>query len=146
MLKGERTAEIVDVKLNLDFIDLSPASGDPDSAAAIPYDYIEEDTQRMNVMKRLAEAEDGRAIRKLSAETTDRFGRMPPAATRLFKVSDLRTSAASKNIGHIDVKGDRAVFYRPGGRDIAYVCTLRKKNADGKLAELAAAVNRISEE
>jgi transcription-repair coupling factor (superfamily II helicase) len=145
MLKGERTAETVDVKLNLDFIDLSPASGDPDSAAAIPYDYIEEDAQRMNVMKRLAEAEDGRAIRKLSAETTDRFGRMPPAATRLFKVSDLRTSAASKNIGHIDVKGDRAVFYRPGGRDIAYVCTLRKKNADGKLAELAAAVNRLSE-
>ena len=131
------------MKLNLDFIDLSPASGRLDSAAAIPYDYIEEDAQRMTVMKRLSEAGCRKDVKSLAAEVADRFGRLPPQALRLFRIAELRAAAAAASIGHIDVKGDRAVFYRPDGRDIAFVGTLKGKSADGKLKDLFSFVRRI---
>ena len=143
VLKGEKAPEIIDVKLNLDFIDLSPASGRLDSAAAIPYDYIEEDAQRMTVMKRLSEAGCRKDVKSLAAEVADRFGRPPPQALRLFRIAELRAAAAAASIGHIDVKGDRAVFYRPDGREIAFVGTLKGKSADGKLKDLFSFVRRI---
>ena len=61
-LKGEKPEEIVDVHLNLDFIDYSPASEDADAAAALPYDYVEEEVQRMSIMKRFAEAMDRKVV------------------------------------------------------------------------------------
>ena len=37
---------IVDVRLNLDFIDPSPESENPNANAALSYDYIEDDVLR----------------------------------------------------------------------------------------------------
>ena len=76
MLKGEKVRETVDIKLNLDFLDLSPASEDENSAAALPYGYVEEDSQRMGFMKRLAEAQSVKDVRAIAAELEDRFGNL----------------------------------------------------------------------
>ncbi len=135
-LKGEKVREIVDVRLNLDFIDASPASDDPDAAAALPYDYIEEDALRMGFMKRFAEAQDVKTVKALTAELADRFGPLPSAAARLVRLADLRVRCAQARINHIDVRGARAVFYKCGSRDIAFVADLRAKTADKKIAEL----------
>ena len=140
VLKGEKIPELVDVKLNLDFIDLSPANPDGDSAAALPYGYVEEDAQRMNILKRFAEASDKGAVKALAAELKDRFGRMPPAAQRLVRLAELRVACAREGISHIDVKGERAVFYRSSSHDIAFVARLQTKTADRKIAELIKAV------
>ena len=135
-MKGEKIPDIVDVKLNLDFIDLSPANPDGEASAALPYGYVEEDSQRMNILKRFAEASDRNAVKALAAEIKDRFGRMPPAAQRLVRLAELRVVCASNGISHIDVKGERAVFYRASSHDIAFVSRLQSKNADRKIAEL----------
>jgi len=135
-MKGEKVRDVVDVKLNLDFIDSSPASEDESSAAALPYDYVEEDAMRMSFLKRFAEAMDARVVNALAAELKDRFGPLPPAAKRMVRLAELRVRCAAAEIGIIDVKGNRAVMYKAGSREIAKVVELRGKTADRKISEL----------
>ena len=140
MMKGEKVQDIVEVKLHLDFIDYSPASEDDASAAALPYSYVEEDVQRMSFMKRFAEATDEKVVVALAAELRDRFGPLPPAAKRLVALAKLRVACAVAKISNIDAKDRRAVFYRVGSRDVAFVRDLKGKTPDRKIAELAAFV------
>ena len=125
LLKGEKVKEVVDVKLNLDFAN-----------PRLPYEYIEEDVQRLSLMKRFAEAQDVRIVKALAAEMKDRFGPLPDEAKEYVRISELRVLCAVASIDHVDVKGTRAVFYKTGSRDIAFVSTLRGKSADAKLGEL----------
>ena len=141
MMKGEKVQDVVEVKLHLDFIDYSPASEDGTSAAALPYSYVEEDVQRMSFMKRFAEATDGTVISALAAELRDRFGPLPPATKRLVALARLRVACAAAKINNIDVKDRRAVFYKVGSRNVAFVRDLNGKTPDRKIAEIAAFVS-----
>lgn len=140
MMKGEKVHDVVDVRLNLDFVDLSPASGDADASAALPYDYVEEDAQRMSYLKRFAEATDHRVVTALARELTDRFGPLPPAAKRFVRLADLRVACAAAGIGIVDTRGTRAILYRGNSREIAKVVDLRGKTPDRKINELASAL------
>ena len=131
ILKGEKVKEVIDVKLNLDFVN-----------PRLPYDYIEEDLQRLNLMRRFAEAQDIRVVKALAAEMRDRFGPLPEAAKEFVRVSELRVSCAMASISHIDVKGSRAVFYKAGSREIAFVTTLREGSAESRIRELIRATKR----
>ena len=142
MMKGEKVREIVEVKLNLDFIDPSPSDTDDGSSAALPYEYVEEDAQRMSFLKRLAEATDERVVAALAEELEDRFGPLPSAAKRLVSLARLRVRCAAARICNINVRGDRAVFYRVGERDIAFVRDLKGKTADRRIRELMSAVSK----
>ena len=71
MMKGEKVKEVIDVKLNLDFAN-----------PRLPYEYIEEDVQRLSLMKRFAEAQDVRIVKALAAEMKDRFGPLPDEAEK----------------------------------------------------------------
>ena len=143
-MKGEKVREVVDVRLSLDFLDMSPASGDESSSAALPYAYVEEDAQRMSFMKRFAEASDLRTVKALAEELRDRFGPLPPPARRLVKLAELRIRCAAAGIGLVTANGARVVFYRNGSRDIALVAALRGGTADRKLAELLQSAPRQS--
>ena len=125
MMKGEKVKEVIDVKLNLDFAN-----------PRLPYEYIEEDVQRLSLMKRFAEAQDVRIVKALAAEMKDRFGPLPNEAKEYVRISELRVLCAAASIDHVDVKGTRAVFYKTGSRDIAFVSTLHGKTTDAKLGEL----------
>ena len=125
LMKGEKVREVVDVKLNLDFAN-----------PRIPYDYIEEDVQRLSLLKRFAEAQDVRIVKALATEMKDRFGPLPPEAKEFVRLSELRVLCAAAHIDHIDAKGTRAVLYRTGSRDVFKVIDLRGKTAAAKLDEL----------
>ena len=142
MMKGEKVQDIVEVKLHLDFIDYSPASEDDASAAALPYSYVEEDVQRMSFMKRFAEATDEKVVVALASELRDRFGPLPPAAKRLVALAKLRVACAAAKISNIDAKDRRAVFYKVGSRDVAFVRDFRGKTPDRKIAELISFASR----
>ena len=90
----------------------------------------------MSFMKRLAEATDVKAVKALAAELADRFGPLPPAARRLVLLGELRVACARARLGHLDVTGPRAVFYRAGSRDVAFVRDLKGQTPDRKLREL----------
>lgn len=144
MLRGEKPKEIVDVRLNLDFIDLSPADPDGIDTAAIPYSYVEEDVQRMSFMKRLAEAMDKKSVKAIATEMQDRYGPLPPSAKRLFSLAGLRVECARAGIGEIDVKGNRAVMRKAGNPSQVAVETLRGSTADAKISSLTTIVKHLA--
>ena len=131
MLKGEKVKEVVDVRLNLSFIE-----------PHIPYEYIEEDALRMILMRRFAEAQDMRVVRALEAEMRDRFGPPPDEARDFVSLSALRVACAVAKIGCIDEANGRAVLYRAGTRDIAAVVDLKGKSVAARLSELIRACTR----
>ena len=128
-LKGEKVKPIVDAKLNIDFAD-----------PRLSFEYIEEDVQRLSLMKRFAEAQDVRVVDALAAEMRDRFGPPPPEAEEYVRVAKLHVLCARAGLGRLDVKDGRAVFYRADGREIAFVHDVRGKTSAAKLADLARAV------
>ena len=130
LMKGEKVKEVVDVKLNLDF-----------ATPRIPYEYIEEDVQRLSLMKRFAEAQDVRIVKALAAEMKDRFGPLPDEAKEFVRIAELRVVCAAAGISNVDVKGTRAVFYKTGSRDVFKVIDLKGKTAARKLSELMSAVD-----
>lgn len=132
MMKGEKVKEVIDVKLNLDFAN-----------PRLPYEYIEEDVQRLSLMKRFAEAQDVRIVKALAAEMKDRFGPLPDEAKEYVRIAELRVLCAAASIDHIDVKETRAVFYKTGSREVFKVIDLKGKTTDRKLTELLSALRNL---
>ena len=131
MMKGEKVRDVVDVKLNLDF-----------DCGRIPYDYIEEDSQRLGLMRRFAEAQSARDVKILSDEMRDRFGPPPPEAALFVKAAALRVACAAAEIESVDAKDSRAVLYKKGSREIFRVMTLRGKSPADRLAEISRFVRK----
>ena len=135
-MKGEAVSDIIDVTVNLDFIDFSPGTADPDSGASLPYDYVEEEAQRMDFHRRLADATTVKDINRLRRELADRYGRLPPPAVRLVKLAEFRVKCAARHVTRLDVKDSRAVFYKQGSHDPAFVGRVSGSTADRKIASL----------
>ncbi len=137
-LKGDEVPRIVDVSFNIDFLDFSPGTKDGDnSGACLPYDYVEEEAQRMDFHKRLSETNSLAQVRKLHKELADRYGKLPAAAARLVKLAEFRILCAEQGIRRIDVRNGKAVFYRDGEQDHAFVGKVTGSTVDRKLASLA---------
>ena len=137
-LKGDRAPDLVDVSLNLDFLDFSPGSADVNEVGAcLPYDYVEEEAQRMDFHRRLASATALPAVRKLKAELADRYGRLPRAAARLVKLAEFRVLCAHAGVRRLDVRDGRAFFYREGASGVAFVGRVEGATPERKLASLA---------
>ena len=139
-LKGERIRDIVDVKINLDFVDLSPNDGE--SAASLPHSYIEDDVQRMTMMKRLAEVNSLKDAGSLAAEMKDRFGEPPQSVRRLLKIVKLRVNCAQRDIARIDARGNTAFIYKTGLDKVDRIVDIGDISPDRSLAILAAAVKK----
>ena len=69
-------------------------------------------------------------------ELADRYGRLPPAATRLVRLAEFRVRCAAKRVARLDVKGTRAVFYLQGSRDPSFVERVQGNTADRKISSL----------
>ncbi len=136
-LRGETAPGLVDVSLNLDFLDFSPGSADIETnGACLPYDYVEDEAQRMDLHRRLAEATTQEAVRKLRAELADRYGRLPRAAERLMTLAAFRVCCAQAGISRLDMRDGRAFFYREGSRAVAFVGHPTGSTPERKLASL----------
>ncbi|MDR2850305.1 MAG: transcription-repair coupling factor, partial [Verrucomicrobiota bacterium] len=111
-LKGEAPPLLVDVELDLDFIDLSPGTLDPERSACLPYAYVEDEAHRMILHRRLAEAVSVKEVRELRGELSDRYGKPPDAVLRLLRLAELRVLAAHKKIGRIETRENKIHFYK----------------------------------
>ena len=131
-MKGEKVRDIVDVKITLDFAN-----------PQLSYEYIEEDVQRMSLMKRFAEAQDVRIVKALADEMRDRFGPMPPETVQFVRLARLRVLCAAVGISAVIVKGKRAAFYKSGSHEVSLVCDLKASSPDRRLDELIAIVRSL---
>ncbi len=78
----------------------------PPTSAAIPFSYISDSRQRIDIYRKLAQATEATALRALEGELRDRFGPIPPGIGLLLQVAELKILAADRGISAIEVKED----------------------------------------
>jgi transcription-repair coupling factor (superfamily II helicase) len=133
-LKGEKVKPRVEVSMKLDFISLnsvesgragSPlpaADGHDDGAhgvtrpttAALPHNYVTEPQHRIEIYRKLAQANEKSALESLQKELRDRFGPLPSAVELLLQVAELKILASEKSVANIEVKEDKLMLTRHG--------------------------------
>ena len=111
-MKGELPEPVIDVELRLDFITFSADATDLDQAAAIPVDYLEDETLRVRLYRRIAALNKLSLVDELEAELKDRFGAMPDPLRRLLLLARIKISAAGQRIGRIEVDGEKVIMIR----------------------------------
>jgi transcription-repair coupling factor (superfamily II helicase) len=77
-IKGETSREPVEPEINLNL------------AAHLPSTYVLDSSQRLTLYKRLAAATSESALADLREELLDRFGPLPPEASNLFTLLDIK--------------------------------------------------------
>jgi transcription-repair coupling factor (superfamily II helicase) len=82
--------------------------------AYIPMDYIALTRQRIDLYRRLAQADSREAVAALGREMRDRFGKLPPAMEHLLLVSELKVIASGKGVDSIVTDRDRLKLRRNG--------------------------------
>jgi transcription-repair coupling factor (superfamily II helicase) len=165
-LKGEKVKPRVEVQVRLDFLALSPAEersaeqsagskadqrgrskvplaeplpklGDR-VAAYIPFKYISDSKQRIDIYRKVAQATDKAALQALETELRDRFGPVPPGVQLLIQVAELKGLASERRISIIEVKEGKLMLTR--NNDYIMAGTkfprLTKKDAPGRLKEI----------
>ncbi len=140
-LRGEAPPAIVEVRVNLDFLDVGPGA----AGASIPQKYVEDEAQRLGFYRRLAAAGDEKDLRALSVDLRDRYGPLPPEADRLLRVARLRVRARTRGITSIETDGAKLLLMRggdylqPNGR----FPRLRAEDPRGKLDEILRWISRL---
>ena len=84
----------------------------PITSAYIPFNYISDSRQRIEIYRKLAQATEKAAVTSLEKELRDRFGRVPDALTLLLQVAELKILAADRGITAIEVKDDKLMLTR----------------------------------
>ncbi|MGO8930929.1 MAG: transcription-repair coupling factor [Limisphaerales bacterium] len=160
-LKGEKVKPRVEVRVNLDFLALNPGEESPKSnvqspksvssiqhpassirypaSAYIPFRYIADARQRIEIYRKLAQATDQAGLQSLKQELRDRFGLLPPALELLLRVAELKVLASERGITVIEVQEDKLMLTR--NNDYIMVGSkfprLTKKQAIARLKEIA---------
>jgi transcription-repair coupling factor (superfamily II helicase) len=128
-LKGEKIKPRVEVRIALDFL------GD---ASNLPESYVTEPQHRIEIYRKLAQANEKPALENLQKELRDRFGPIPPAAELLLTVGELKILASEKSVTGIEVEEDKLKITRHndfitlGGK----FPRLTKKEAKARLKEI----------
>jgi len=73
----------------------------------IPESYLADPGHRLALYKRLAGAAQTADVDRLQAETEDRYGHLPAAATNLFDIARLRLAAEEAGVKSVDLVDDR---------------------------------------
>jgi transcription-repair coupling factor (superfamily II helicase) len=136
-LKGEKVKHRIEVQIRFDFLALSPTDESPKSkvqspkanledqpitdfkspsaplaSASIPFKYISDSRQRIEIYRKLAQASDKQALQSLEKEIRDRFGPLPSALQLLLLIGELKILASDRDITSIEVKEDRLMLTR----------------------------------
>ncbi|MCI0472851.1 MAG: transcription-repair coupling factor [Ignavibacteria bacterium] len=84
-----------------------------DFNALIPEEYVENDTERLNIYKRLYEVPDKSGLNQIEDELKDRFGKFPDEAANLIRVIEIKLRATEIGLEKINVSGRELTLYFP---------------------------------
>jgi transcription-repair coupling factor (superfamily II helicase) len=136
-LKGEKVKPRVEVKLALDFLDMnahgaaempagpatdaeekpSPVSAGKSSGptgAYLPLSYLTEAAARIEIYRKLAQANEKAALDNLQKELRDRFGPLPPSVELQLAMTEIKIMAGEKSVTAIEVEDDKLKISRHG--------------------------------
>lgn len=81
-------------------------------AAYIPFGYMSEPRHRIEIYRKLAQAQDKASLEQVRTELKDRFGVLPPALERLLQITDLKILASERGITAIQTNEDKLMLTR----------------------------------
>jgi len=90
---------------------------DSDLEAYIPEFYVESDTERLDIYRRLSKVSSEREITSIREELKDRFGEYPEEVENLFKIVELRQLASRGGFPEVSLKGDKLTITLPHEND-----------------------------
>ncbi len=122
-LKGEKVKPRVEVRIALDFLEMRDVNRDAYSVnggsrithhASLPHHYVTEPQHRIEIYRKLAQANEKSALDALQKELRDRFGPLPPPVDLLLAVGELKILASDKAVTAIEVSDDKLMLTRHG--------------------------------
>jgi transcription-repair coupling factor (superfamily II helicase) len=161
-LKGEKVKPRVEVSVKLDFLEMNAAAEGqtsegralraPESSpsvgmswnsalrnsASLSHNYVTEPQHRIEIYRKLAQANEKSALESLQKELRDRFGPLPPPVELLLLVAELKILASEKAVSAIEVKDDKLMLTRQGDFIMlgGKFPRLAKKQAGARLKEI----------
>jgi transcription-repair coupling factor (superfamily II helicase) len=111
-LKEEEFQEIVDQKLEIKSQKLE-AIIETDIEALIPDIYIEQDSERLDIYRRLYRSESPEEISAMRTELQDRFGEYPEEVEHLFRLVELKANAEKNGFIKLELHGDQLSLHFP---------------------------------
>jgi transcription-repair coupling factor (superfamily II helicase) len=144
-LKGEKVKPRIEVSVKLDFLQAESVKREDVKResrithhASLLHTYVTEPQHRIEIYRKLAQANDKSALESLQKEMRDRFGPLPPPVDLLLLVAELKILASEKSVTIIEVKNDKLMLTRNGD----YITLagkfprLTKKDAKARLKEI----------
>jgi transcription-repair coupling factor (superfamily II helicase) len=108
------------------------------NSASLPHNYVTEPQHRIEIYRKLAQANEKSALESLQKELRDRFGPLPPPVELLLLVAELKILASEKAVSAIEVKDDKLMLTRQGDFIMlgGKFPRLAKKQAGARLKEI----------
>ncbi len=140
-LKGEKIKPRVEVSVRFDFLELNSEANVKTNAtahAALPHNYVIEPLHRIEIYRKLAQANEKIALDAVQKELRDRFGPLPINVELLLAIGDLKILASEKKVTSIEVDADKLKvtrnndFIMIGGK----FPRLTKKDAKARIKEI----------
>jgi transcription-repair coupling factor (superfamily II helicase) len=113
------------------------------ASAYIPFNYISDSRQRIEIYRKVAQASDKTSLQNLDKEIKDRFGPPPVPVGLLIQVAELKIMASERTITSIEVKEDKVMLLRKGDYIMAGTKfpRLTKKDPGARLKEIKKLLN-----
>ncbi len=93
---------------------------DADVEALIPDLYIESDTERLDLYRRLYRTASEEELNAMKGELSDRFGEYPPEVGNLFMIIGIKQLASRARIRKVSLSGDTLTFTLPEQSDTVF--------------------------
>lgn len=108
----ERLNETIEKKL-----EAKSALIETDLTAMIPKDYVANDTERLNLYRRLYEVSNEEELNVIAAEMRDRFGEYLEDVDNLLRVIKLKLLATALGLEKIAIRGNKLTLEFPEDKD-----------------------------
>ena len=117
-LKGEPSADRVDISFHIDFLCTNEAqyhrAPGGSLPAFVPAEYMPEARLRITAYRELAEASSLEETETLRTNWADRFGRIPPPAENLLLATELKIRAAHKGCSGLEIQDGKLKLTKNG--------------------------------
>lgn len=113
----ETSKESKEKKPSLVTIKADPTVIENDLNALIPKDYIENDTERLNIYRKLYESATEEELKEIRAELIDRFGEFLEDVENLFELVRLKIKATNLGLEKISIQDNLISIYFPKNKE-----------------------------
>jgi transcription-repair coupling factor (superfamily II helicase) len=120
-LTGERVEEEAEVRFEL------PVD------AHLPHDYVEDETQRLELYRRISAVRDAGGIKAVRAELIDRYGPLPAPADRLLTLTALKAAVRRWRITEVSVTNRDQLRVAPVDLRDSQVVRLQRDHREARI-------------